>query len=67
MLGLADDPDHARYIWTPAKASPDVQPREKRLLLAIAERDRWREQLRQAQTEAAGTTTTDVSATKPAA
>jgi hypothetical protein len=52
----------------PAKASdPDVQPREKRLLLAIAERDRWREQLRRAQDEAAGTTTTDVSATKPAA
>jgi hypothetical protein len=52
----------------PAKASdPDVQPREKRLLLAIAERDRWREQLRKAQNEADGTTMTDVSATKPAA
>jgi hypothetical protein len=68
MLGLADDPDHSRYIWMPAKASdPDVQPREKRLLLAIAERDRWREQLRRAQEEATGNTTTDVSATKPAA
>jgi len=52
----------------PAKASdPDVQPREKRLLLAIAERDLWREQLRRAQAEAAGANTTDVSATKPAA
>lgn len=69
LLGLPDDPDADAYLWVQAAPTdPDVLPRENRLLLAIADRSRWRDQLRRALDEARGLTTTpDVSATQPAA
>jgi hypothetical protein len=67
LLALDDDPDHGRYLWIPAKATdPDVQPREKRLLLVIAERSRWRDQIQQAQQQVEAQAA-DVSATTTAA
>lgn len=58
LLGLPDDPDADNYIWVQAAPTdPDVLPRENRLLLAIADRSRWREQLQRAHEEARGLTT----------
>lgn len=69
LLGLPEDPDADQYLWVQAAPTDsDVLPRENRLLLAIADRSRWREQLRRALDEARGVTTTpDVSATQSAA
>jgi hypothetical protein len=40
---LAGQPDPTVFAWEPAKPTdPDVAPRSRRLLLAIAQRDRWR-------------------------
>jgi len=47
-LGLDADEATARYVWIRASpADPDVLPHENRLLLAIAARDRWRQQIQQ--------------------
>ena len=68
LLGLGDDPDPSRYLWVQAApGDPDVLPRENRLLLAIADRSRWREQLRRALDEASGTSLSDVPIIQPAA
>jgi hypothetical protein len=57
LLGLADDPDPKRYIWIQASPNdPDVKSKEERLMLSVADRSRWREELRKAQ-EAANCTT----------
>jgi hypothetical protein len=49
LLGLPSDPTSTRYLWIPASASdPDLLPRENRLLLAIADRARWRDELERA-------------------
>ncbi|MBA2561076.1 MAG: hypothetical protein H0V07_14545 [Propionibacteriales bacterium] len=66
LLGLPDDPDSTRYLWIPATASdPDVLPRENRLLLAIADRARWRDELTKAQDAARCDSDHAVSATGP--
>jgi hypothetical protein len=53
LLGLEDDPDPGRYLWVQAApGDPDVLPRENRLLLAIADRSRWRDEVRRALDEA---------------
>ena len=69
LLGLPEDPDADNYLWVQAAPTdPDVLPRENRLLVAIADRSRWRDQLRRALDEARGLTTApDVSATRSAA
>lgn len=55
LLGLPDDPDPNQYLWMPVSPSdPDVRPREQRLLLAIADRARWRAQLQVAKDAAVG-------------
>ena len=57
LLGLADDPDPKRYIWIQASPNdPDVKSKEERLMLSVADRSRWREELRKAQEAAHGTT-----------
>ncbi|MDM7490306.1 hypothetical protein QYS60_12525 [Rhodococcus sp. GXMU-t2271] len=59
LLGLPDNPEADKYLWVQADPTdPDVLPRENRLLLAIADRSRWRDQLRRAPDEARGVTTT---------
>jgi hypothetical protein len=45
LLGLDDDPDSSKYLWIKAAPSdPDVQPKEIRLMLAIADRTRWKQE-----------------------
>jgi hypothetical protein len=66
LLGLPDDPASNRYLWIPASASdPDVLPRENRLVLAIADRARWRDELDKAQDAARRDSDQAVSATAP--
>ncbi len=60
-LGLADgdegqEQNANRYAWAPVKPNdPAVLPLPQRLLLAVAERARWRAQLDAAQARASGT------------
>lgn len=60
-LGLADSDDGQeqnanRYTWAPVTPNdPAVLPLPQRLLLAVAERARWRTQLDAAQARASGT------------
>jgi hypothetical protein len=43
LLGLPADPDPDRFLWIPASPrDPDVKPRELRLMLAVADRARWK-------------------------
>ena len=69
LLGLDNDPDKDRYLWVPAAPNdPDVMPRENRLLLAIADRTRWRKEIQEAKREAeVNHETDDVPATTNAA
>jgi len=54
LLGnTTESPDPNRYVWEPVKSSdPDVRPLPRRLLLAIAERQRWRQALDEAKRRA---------------
>ena len=55
ILGLPDDPDPRRYVWMVAgPQDDDVAPRSRRLLLAVADRARWRDELARAQAAATG-------------
>jgi len=48
-LGLNAEEATARYVWIRASAADsDVLPHENRLLLAIAARDRWRQEIQEA-------------------
>lgn len=66
LLGLPADTASNRYLWIPASASdPDVLPRENRLVLAIADRARWRDELQKAQDAARCDSDHAVSASAP--
>ena len=54
LLGNStESPDPSRYAWEPVKSNdPDVRPLPRRLLLAIAERQRWRRALDEAKRRA---------------
>jgi len=54
LLGnTTESPDPGRYAWEPVKSSdPDIHPLPRRLLLAIAERQRWRQALDEAKRRA---------------
>jgi len=68
VLGLPDDPEADKYLWVQADTTdPDVLPREKRLLLAIADRSRWRDELRRALDDSRSADTSDATATRSAA
>lgn len=68
MLGNTDErPDPARYAWEPiTTGDPDLRPLPRRLLLALAERARWRAALDEAKRRA-GLDSPDCSATATAA
>jgi hypothetical protein len=57
LLGLPDDADPKRYVWIQASPSdPDVRTKEERLLLGIAARSRWHDELEAAKAAANGAT-----------
>jgi hypothetical protein len=71
LLGLPEDADPKRYVWVQASPSdPDVRTKEERLLLGIAARSRWHDELEAAKAAAKGAqppTTTEDSSTSTAA
>ena len=72
VLGLPEDADPKRYVWVQASPSdPDVRTKEERLLLGIAARSRWHDELEAAKAAAKGaqppTATEDSSTTSTAA
>jgi hypothetical protein len=68
-LGLTPDaPEANRYAWELTRPDDDdVQPLGRRLLHAVAERQRWRAALEDAKRRAAGDPPDELSATTPAA
>ncbi|SFK30913.1 hypothetical protein SAMN05216275_12216 [Streptosporangium canum] len=66
VLGLTDERPADQYAWRPVQAGdPDLLPRARRLLNQIAERQRWRMAMQQAEARATGQP--DLSATSLAA